>query len=216
MKHTHTHPHKTHKCGIKIQYRSWVMWGINSFSLHRAVWLQVPVLDVHPSLVQFQLFCHPSKTITETFLMDYQKPIIKCSLMDLWVLNLWHTSSLNKLICQKKKRGFQICHMVPTFNYQEPIQLLAWEYDCVCLFMSVWLWASLHCFCQYPFCFDLQCVSPVWLGANWTALETGLSAEFPPQAKLVITFPVCHHFTAIHHYLWLYRTQWWWQALLTG
>ena len=65
-------------------------------------------------------------------------------------------------------------------------------------------WASLHCFCLYPFGIDLRCVSPVWLGAIWTTLEGGLSAEFPPQAKLVITFPGCHHFLAIHHHLELF------------
>lgn len=48
---------------------------------------------------------------------------------------------------------------------------------------------------------DLLCVSPVYFGATWTALERSLSAEFPPQAKLVITFPGCHRSIAIHHYL---------------
>lgn len=41
-------------------------------------------------------------------------------------------------------------------------------------------------------------------GATWTTLERGLSAEFPPQANLVITFPGCHHFIAIHHHLELF------------
>lgn len=62
----------------------------------------------------------------------------------------------------------------------------------------------LHCFCQCPLRFDLRCVSLVYFGATWTAQERGLSAEFPPQAKLVITFRGCHHSIAIHHYLELF------------
>lgn len=67
--------------------------------------------------------------------------------------------------------------------------------DCGCRYMGS---VSIHSL------FDLRCVSPVYLGATWAALERGLSAEFPPQAKLVITFPGCHHFIAIHHDLELF------------
>lgn len=53
---------------------------------HFTVWLEVSLLDVYSISDGFQLCCQASKIS----LMDYQKPIIKCSPMDIQPLNLWH------------------------------------------------------------------------------------------------------------------------------
>lgn len=114
------------------------------------------------------------------------------------------SASLKILNFLWKKKGHQISHVAPRIFCQARIHMEVWKTACACALVCERLWASLHCFCRYPFCFDLPCVSPVYFGGTWAALERGLSAEFPPQAKFVITFPGCHHSIAIHHYLELF------------
>ncbi len=176
-------------CGAltDLQWISFQLCGYKSqclmFILH---WFSSSYVVIHP------------KTFTATSLMDYLRAMMKCSLKDLWALDIWHKYTL---IPQKDHIKFVI-------RFQDSTVKNTFICPCggkiVCVCLGVCLWVSLHCFCQYLSRFDLRCVSPVYLGATWTALERSLSAGFPPQAKLVITFPGCHHFIAIHHYLELF------------
>lgn len=150
------------------------------------------MLDVYSISDGFQLCCQASKIS----LMDYQKPIIKCSLVD---LNLWHTfyfitepahlSFIHPHMCRKN-----ICFLDLT------VKSIRWHGgQVVCArarhhVASVCIYSILTFSVSHLVCF----------GNTWTSLERSLSAEFPPQAKLVITFRGCHHFTAIHHHLELF------------
>lgn len=104
------------------------------------------------------------------------------------------------LMCEKEER--QSCHIVPIFYCEGHIQLLAWELRlCVCL--SIVDTITLFLSVSIPsLTFDASHLFTLALpGLLW---KRGLSAEFPPKAKLVITFPGCHHSIAIHHYLELF------------
>lgn len=150
-------------------------------------------LGVHPSLVSFQLCCHPSKTTTATLLMDYQKAIIKCSLMDLWALNLWHT---HILICQKEDIKFAIRFLDSTVKS---------TFSCCCGSKIVCV-----CVCHYIVSVSINSALTFDVSHLFTLALPGLLwkqaylLNFHRRQKLVITFPGCHHFIEIHHYLVLF------------
>lgn len=145
------------------------------------MWLQFPVLDVHPSLVHFQLCCHSSKTITATLLKVYQKAIIKLF------------SSVHSVVGVEERLCVCVCLCVTVgvITLFLSVSILLWPSMCLtCL-----LWRYLDCSGKGLIC--------------WISTAGKVGNYFP-------WLPSFYSNPSLSGALWLYRAQWWWQALLTG
>ena len=148
--------------------------------------------------------------------MDYQGAIMSVlsRIYELWISGTHRHTRLSK-------SGHQICHMIPLsrahLGIGVKVGLCVFVSGCLC----VW-----DCGCHYIVPVSIHSASTFDASHLFTLVLPGLLwrgaylLPFPPQAKLVITFPGRHHSIAIHHYPGLFdyirRAQWWWQASLTG
>lgn len=167
-------------------------------SLQRAARLQVPMLDVH-SLVQIQLRHQPSRTMTLNGLFETHNEMFSHG--SVGFASFWRTSHFLSAQTHLSLIHTWTCHMVARFDCREHALLFV----CVCVtemgrcgrhyFVSLTIWPSMC----------LTCLPLRYLGDS---RKSSLSAEFPQQAKLVITFPWLPSFysnPSSSGALWLYR-----------